>query len=128
MLKICASFFCAIFLTFNLLIGNAWATGGFSQTCENISVDGSNLTAICEEADGFTRSKTSIDLNQYIGNIDGTLEWGDERFSQTCEKIGLAGKNRLRAECEKADQRSSLGSYLNLDEHIANINGSLEFE
>ncbi len=128
MLKIFVTFFCAIFLTFNLLTGNAWATGGFSQTCRNISVNGSRLTATCEKADGYTPSQTSIDLNKYIGNIDGTLEWGDHLFSQTCNEVGLAGKNRLRAECEKADQQSSLGSYINLDEHIANIDGTLEFE
>ncbi|WP_017651877.1 CVNH domain-containing protein [Fortiea contorta] len=128
MLKVCATFFCAIFLTFNLLIGNAWAAGGFSQTCSNVSVNGSALSANCQRANGYTTSKTSIDLNRYVGNIDGTLKWGDSRFSLTCQQVGLAGKNRLRAECERSDQRSYLGSYINLDEHIANIDGSLKFE
>jgi hypothetical protein len=127
MLKICATFFCAIFLTFNLLIGNAWATGDFSQTCENINITGSTLTADCERANGGYQD-TSIDLDRYIGNIDGTLEWGDRRFSLTCNEVGLAGNNRLRAECERRDQRSYLGSYINLDDHIANIDGRLKFE
>ncbi|MEH2269627.1 MAG: CVNH domain-containing protein [Nostoc sp.] len=128
MLKICATFLCAIFLSFNLVTANAWATGQFSQTCKNISVDGSTLTATCEEADGYTLSTTSIDLNPYIGNIDGTLDWDGEKFALTCENIGLAGANRLRAECEKADRQSSLGTYIDLNEHITNIDGNLKFE
>ncbi|AFY32648.1 CVNH domain-containing protein [Calothrix sp. PCC 7507] len=126
MLRICATFFCTVFLTFNLLIGNAWATGDFSRTCQGIRIDGSTLTAACQRANGSTRF-TSMDLNQHIGNIDGTLEWGDSRFSLTCDEVGLAGRNRLRAECRRRDQ-SSLGSYINLDEHIANIDGTLKFE
>lgn len=126
MLKIFATFFCAIFLTFNLLTGNAWATGEFSRTCTNINVDGSTLTADCERING-SYNDTSINLDNFIGNIDGTLEWGYSEFSLTCNEVGLAGSNRLRAECRKRDQ-SPLGSYINLDEHIANIDGRLEFE
>ncbi|MBN3908178.1 MAG: cyanovirin [Nostoc sp. NMS1] len=128
MLKIFAAFFCAIFLSFNLVINNAWATGQFSQTCENISVNGSTLTATCEKADGYTPSTTSINLNPYIANLDGTLSWDGEQFAQTCENVGLAGASRLRAECERADGQTYLGTYIDLNEHITNIDGTLKFE
>ncbi|MBW4615361.1 MAG: CVNH domain-containing protein [Desmonostoc vinosum HA7617-LM4] len=128
MLKICIAFLCTIFLTFNLVIGNAWAVGQFSQTCENININGSILTADCEKANGRTYSATSIDLNPHIANIDGTLSWDGEQFALTCDNIGLAATNRLRAECEKADGQTYIGSYLNLDEHIANSNGTLKYE
>jgi hypothetical protein len=128
MLKICVTFLCALLLSFNMAIANAWATGEFSQTCNNISLEGSTLTASCEKADGYTLSATSIDLNPYIANLDGTLSWDGDKFALTCDNIGLAGKNRLRAECERADGETYLGSYINLDEHIANIDGQLKFE
>ncbi|MEH1802770.1 MAG: hypothetical protein V7L13_27135 [Nostoc sp.] len=41
--------------------------------------------------------------------------------------MGLAGANRLLAECEKADRQSSLGTYIDLNEHITNIDGNLKF-
>ncbi len=128
MLKICVTFLCAIFLSFSIAIANAWATGEFSQTCENISVEGSILTADCEKADGYTLSTTTIDLNPYIANLDGTLSWDGDKFALTCDNIGLAGRNRLRAECERADGVTYLGTYINLDEHVANIDGQLKFE
>ncbi|MDZ8235626.1 MAG: CVNH domain-containing protein [Nostoc sp. ChiQUE01a] len=127
MLKICVTFLCAIFLSFNMAIANAWATGQFSQTCQNISVEGSTLTADCQNADGYTVSTTTIDLNPYISNLDGTLSWDGDKFALTCDNIGLAGRNRLRAECERADGET-LGTYINLDEHLANIDGQLKFE
>ncbi|MDZ8187766.1 MAG: CVNH domain-containing protein [Nostoc sp. ChiSLP02] len=128
MLKICVAFLCAILMSFNIAIANAWATGEFSQTCNDISVEGSTLTASCEKADGYTISASSIDLNPYIANLDGTLSWDGNKFALTCDNIGLAGTNRLRAECERADQETYLGTYINLDEHIANIDGQLKFE
>ncbi|MCW5313693.1 cyanovirin [Nostoc sp. KVJ3] len=128
MLKICVTFLCGIFLSFNLVIGNAWATGQFSQTCKNISVDGSTLTATCEKADGYTLSPTSIDLNPHIANLDGSLSWDGEEFAQTCDNVGLAGPNRLRAECERADGQTYQGTYIDLNEHITNIDGTLKFE
>jgi CVNH domain len=128
MLKICITFLCAIFLSLNLVIGNAWATGQFSQTCKDISINGSTLTATCEQADGYTLSTTSIDLNSYIANLDGTLDWDGDKFALTCDNIGLAGASRLRAECERADRQSSLGTYIDLNDHIANIDGTLKFE
>ncbi|MFN6465675.1 MAG: CVNH domain-containing protein [Nostoc sp. DedVER02] len=127
MLKIFAAFLCAIFLSFNLVTGNAWATGQFSQTCKNISVNGSTLTATCEKADGRTPSTTSIDLNPHIANLDGTLDWDGDKFALTCDNIGLAGASRLRAECETADG-DTLGTYIDLNEHITNIDGTLKFE
>lgn len=128
MLKICVTFLCALFLSLNLAIGNAWATGEFSQTCVDINVDGSTLTATCEKADGYTLSTSSIDLNSYIANLDGTLSWDGDQFALTCDNTGLAGGSRLRAECEKADGVTHLGSYIDLDDHIANIDGQLQYE
>ncbi|MEC4887265.1 MAG: CVNH domain-containing protein [Scytonema sp. PMC 1070.18] len=128
MLRILTTFLISIFVTFTLLIGNALAVGEFSKTCYDVEISDSTLTAVCAKADGYTPSETSIDLDEYIGNVDGTLEWNDHKFSLTCGNIGLIGNNRLRAECERADQVNYLGTYINLDEHITNSDGRLEFE
>lgn len=126
MLRIATAFVCALFLAFNLLVGNAWATGDFSQTCRNINLEGSLLTAECEQVDGYTYVPTAIDLNDYIGNINGTLEWGDHLFSLTCYGTTVEG-NRLTGECEKRDRYTLDNTSINLDEHIANIDGELTF-
>jgi hypothetical protein len=128
MLRIFTAFLFSVFLAFNLLTGNAWASGQFSQTCGDINLNGSTLTATCKKADGYAPSTSSIDLNQYIENIDGTLEWNGAKFALTCNNLGLVRTSTLRAECERADQVNTLGTYINLDEHIANIDGTLRFE
>ena len=121
----------AIALSFGFLTSNAWATGQFSQTCENIELSGSTLSASCETMSG-SYTETEIDLDEYIGNIDGTLKWGDHLFSLTCNDLGLAQSLRggtyvLAGTCRTRDQRRS-ATEINLDEHIANIDGQLEFE
>lgn len=121
----------AIALSFGFMTSNAWATGQFSQTCEKIELSGSRLSASCETISG-RYTKTSIDLDRYIGNIDGTLEWGDALFSLTCHDLDLAQSLRggtyvLAGNCETRDQENS-ATEINLDEHIANIDGELEFE
>ncbi|MBD2411672.1 hypothetical protein H6H01_13140 [Nostoc calcicola FACHB-3891] len=56
------------------------------------------------------------------------LSWDGDKFALTCGNIGLAGTNKLPAECERADKETYLATYINLDEHIANIDGKLKFE
>lgn len=133
LLRIAFTFLFAVFLSFNLVVDQAKATGQFSQTCYDINISGSTLSATCEKADGYTPKDTSIDLDQYIGNLDGTLSWGDEKFSLTCENIGLAQllSSRqlvLSAKCEKRDGITYDQSDIELDDHIANIDGTLKYE
>lgn len=127
MLRIATAFVCALFLAFNLLVGNAWATGDFSQTCRNINLEGSLLTAECEQVDGYTYVPTAIDLNDYIGNINGTLEWGDHLFTLTCYDTKVNG-NLLTGKCKKRDGYRLDSTSINLDEYIANIDGELTFD
>lgn len=124
-------FLFAAFLVFNLGIGTAMATGNFSQSCDSINVDGSNLSAICKTRDQ-TPKQAELNLDSYIGNLDGQLSWGDHNFSQTCENIALGNDFRTRelllsAECKKRNGEE-IYSYIPLDEHIANIDGILEYE
>nr|5K79_A Chain A, Cyanovirin-N domain protein [Gloeothece citriformis PCC 7424]5K79_B Chain B, Cyanovirin-N domain protein [Gloeothece citriformis PCC 7424] len=108
-------------------------TGQFSKTCEDITLDGSTLSAFCQKADGYTLNETSINLDEEIGNLDGTLSWGDHNFSLTCDSIGLAQSLFTRtyvlaAECERRDGYTYIPTEIELDEHIANIDGTLTYE
>ncbi|MEQ9552093.1 mannose-binding lectin [Coleofasciculus sp. G2-EDA-02] len=132
LIKVALAFLCALVLTFNVVVNKALATGQFSQTCENITINGSTLSAECETRNGYYRT-TSIKLDDYIGNLDGVLSWGDSNFSQTCQDIGLAQllssrEFLLAAQCEKVDGITYSQSDISLDEHIANIDGTLEYE
>ncbi|KAL2151881.1 hypothetical protein VTH82DRAFT_5065 [Thermothelomyces myriococcoides] len=46
----------------------------FSQTAEDIALDGTVLTARLQRADGEWNDPVSIDLNDVLENIDGTLQ------------------------------------------------------
>ncbi|MBD2602942.1 cyanovirin [Scytonema hofmannii FACHB-248] len=116
----------AVVIAFDLFTSNAWALGDFSKTCRDASVSGSTLRASCEKANGgFT--PTSIDLNPYIGNIDGSLSWNDKNFIETCRGTALKSGSTLTAECKKRNQ-DFVGTSINLDDHIANIDGNLRYE
>ncbi|MEA5532744.1 CVNH domain-containing protein [Crocosphaera sp. XPORK-15E] len=130
--KVIFAFLFACVISFNLVVDQAMATGEFSQTCENIELDGSFLTADCKRIDGSLEA-TSINLDYFVGNLNGTLSWGDHNFSQTCKDIGLGQSLRTReyvlnAQCEKADGRTYVATEITLDEDIANIDGLLEYE
>ncbi|KAJ5809908.1 Cyanovirin-N [Penicillium pulvis] len=50
-----------------------WDGINFSQSAENIHLDGAYLTADLPKADGGYRERQGIDLNDRIGNEDGNL-------------------------------------------------------
>ncbi|MCP2729100.1 CVNH domain-containing protein [Limnofasciculus baicalensis] len=130
-IKIALAFLFAFVLSFNLVVERAMATGEFSQTCEDIYIDDPYLVATCEKADGVTKENSDINLNEYIGAKDGILSWGGKYFADTCDDIALAQSLAtkellLTAQCKKADGIEQ--SDIELDAHIANIDGSLTYE
>lgn len=132
-LKIAFTFLFAFMISFNILVDKAMATGDFSQSCENMQLDNSTLTADCRKINGSYQA-TSIYLDNGIGNLDGILSWGDRNFSQTCKDIGLSQslftkEFELAAKCQQAIGGDNYTqTYLSLDEHIANIDGTLTYE
>ncbi|WP_013321276.1 CVNH domain-containing protein [Gloeothece verrucosa] len=132
LLKVAVAFLFAFLLSFNLMVKGAMATGEFSRTCEDIELKGSTLIANCDTSYGDDVD-SSLNLDEFIGNLDGTLSWGDHNFSQTCRAVGLGQLLStkayiLSAECERADQQSYISTDIVLDEHIANIEGTLTYE
>lgn len=123
--KVVLTFLLACIVSFNLLVDKAMATGNFSQTCKDIEFNDSTLTANCRTING-TYEVSSIDLNPYIENVDGQLEWQPGNFIATCNTSMIYGPI-LEAECKTRDQRF-VSTEIDLDEHIANIDGTLKFE
>jgi len=137
--------------TLAMPIGKAQASGDFILSCNNTrlnAVDFSEtamLMAECTRKNGSTNKKASINLNDLIANIQGTLKWathGD--FQETCyqsslmslyhsaisqslaEGSPLASKPRLLdANC---DQFFPNASKIELNDHITNDNGNLKYD
>jgi len=106
--------------------GTSSVTGDFSKSCENSIISDSTLTSSCRKVDG-TSVDTTINLNNHIGNTDGVLSWIENgNFTLSCKSISLNNGNTLGSSCRKVDQ-SSNDTSINLDEHIANIDGVLTF-
>jgi hypothetical protein len=130
LLKVAFTFLFACLISFNLIVDNASATGQFSKTCDDINIEGSTLSATCQTIDGDYQ-ETSINLDKYVGNLDGKLSWGDHDFSQTCENVAVA--QSLKGEYQVAGKcKTKAGAYtqteLGLDARIANIDGNLQYE
>lgn len=125
LLKATVAFLFALVVSFNLVVNGALALGQFSQTCRNIDVSGSELSASCEKANGGF-DNTSINLNPVIENVDGKLEWQPKNFIETCRDTSVSG-SLLKAECKTRNQ-NFVFTTINLDDHIANIDGNLRYE
>lgn len=131
LIKVVFAFLFACVVSFNFVVDQAMATGQFSRTCDQIEVNNGELSAVCKTRNG-NLNKTSINLDEYIGNLDGVLSWGDHNFSQTCDNIALASSFATRqlvvaAECRERDQDINYTD-IALDDHIANIDGKLQYE
>jgi len=132
LLKVALTFLFAGIISFNLIVDRAMAKGNFSQTCFDVTINGSVLSAQCEKING-SYQPTSINLDAYIGNLNGVLSWGDRNFSLTCADAAVAQslstrQLELAAKCEKADGYTLNQSDISLDTHIANIDGTLKYE
>ncbi|ROV94818.1 hypothetical protein VPNG_09305 [Cytospora leucostoma] len=72
-----------------------------------------------------------IDLNRYIGNIDGHFQWGGQNYSETAQNVRfhIEGENQpiLRASLRQINGEWA-DRDINLTERILNHDGRLEFE
>lgn len=116
----------AIAISFSAVVGQALA-GNFSLTCYDTNLSGSVLTSTCEEADGYTLNSSSIDLNPYIENIDGNLQWQPGNYWETCDSMEVIDSSIMSGYCKtRAQYWNQTG--IDLDDHISNINGVLMYE
>ena len=101
----------------------AQSASTFQQSCNNIQVSGSTLSASCRSVDG-SFNNTSI-LLRGIANNDGRLQLtgtGQSSFQDSCSDISVAGST-LSANCRKVDGSFNRTSIL--IPGIANNNGVL---
>ncbi len=126
-LKTAVAFIFTVSMSCGIFANQAWALGDFSRSCYNSEISGSILSSTCKKADGYTRNQTQINLNEYIENVDGSLVWQPANFIETCRYTELSGPSVLVGECKTRAQRW-VPVKINLDDHIANINGTLKYE
>lgn len=97
----------------------------FGDTCSNVFVDSQGiLHATCARRDGSPNT-TSLALDQYVGNNDGTLDPHGIHFTQTCTDIH--GGITLQARCY-ARNGAPDNTTLNLNNWVDNTNGFLVWQ
>ena len=97
----------------------------FSQTCSNIKLEGSKLSASCRTSSGGTKS-SSIDLDDYIGNTDGFFDIANTKYSTSgASNVSLVSRVVLTGELTMSDGESTRRSRLNLDNYVGNNSGTL---
>ncbi|MBD2299226.1 cyanovirin [Nostoc sp. FACHB-87] len=124
-LKLCIAVLFTFVVSF-MTTNSALALGQFSLTCRNTSIQGSVLTSTCERASGGVYKTSSINLNPEVENVNGSLKWQPGNFIETCRGTQLVG-SRLSAQCKTRAQQW-VSTTINLDDHIANIDGTLKYE
>ena len=98
--------------------------GNFSQTCSNLTLNGSTLYANCK--DGYGNSTTSsLDLNRSITNQFGNFQWQQNGgFAQTARDCSMNSVGILR--CAIADAQGGWPTRsIDLNAHIDNNHGTL---
>ena len=99
-------------------------TMAFSQTSTKIAINGSVLSADCRTIEGSYRSST-LDLSTCLSNNDGTLVWAQNgNFWKTADSSILIEPATFQCKCIRINGFYETSS-INLDEKIANIDGTL---
>ncbi|KAK4234513.1 Cyanovirin-N [Achaetomium macrosporum] len=103
----------------------------FHASAENIRVDdGHMLRARLRTASGELVD-AEIDLNQFIGNDNGSFQWGGVNFSESAEGISFSVEGGDSVPVLRAGLRDVEGNVqwrdINLAERIGNADGNFEF-
>ncbi|CAE6514406.1 unnamed protein product [Rhizoctonia solani] len=94
--------------------------------------DGHYLVAELQDSEGNWH-QSSIDLNDFIGNIDGKLTWGEKNFSESTKNIWLDTNYApslvlLKGEgMKEGDEEYAEEDSINLNDFISNIEGKFEY-
>lgn len=95
----------------------------FGNSSSNIYLSGTTLYATCKDSQGNDH-QSSMNLNNYIGNIEGALTWGQSNFAASSSNISLSG-TVLSATCQDSNGGSHHSS-INLNQYIMNNEGQLQ--
>ncbi|KAI9925520.1 hypothetical protein ASPWEDRAFT_173194 [Aspergillus wentii DTO 134E9] len=103
----------------------------FHKSSQNITLkDNHILTGNCR-----TRKNawlySEIDLNKYLGNVNGKFHWGDNSFTKSASQVHLAlegGEGRPMLHAQLNDRHGGVQSAsVDLGESIRNEGGELVF-
>ncbi|KAI1496536.1 hypothetical protein F5X99DRAFT_400150 [Biscogniauxia marginata] len=97
----------------------------FEFTSRNISIKHNILKAECRDINQNWKT-SSLDLDQYIGNLDGTFALSEKAFSRSASNIQLDGAILYATLLRRDQQPVPVNVDLNIC--VANINGNLEFQ
>ncbi|KAK1143416.1 hypothetical protein N8T08_006744 [Aspergillus melleus] len=104
----------------------------FHHSAEDIEIE-DNHVLVAKLADGEGELQdASIDLNNYIGNNNGSFEWEGQNFSETAEDVefhieGDGDVPVLRAKLNN-EEGEQVDADINLGERIVNDNGAFVFQ
>ncbi|KAL5362221.1 Cyanovirin-N [Aspergillus floccosus] len=103
----------------------------FHERAEDIRLDDGHIL-VARLADGEGEfHEVSIDLNEFLGNSEGSFEWGGENFSLSAEDISFELEGDDNVPILRAKLANSEGEHhdadVNLAERIGNENGSFAF-
>lgn len=96
----------------------------FSLTSSAISLSGGILEASCLAMDGSTQS-SSLDLDQYIGNNNGSFDLTSKNFSRSVHDC-VYDKGTIKGSLRSFDGTLTTAS-LCLDMYVTNVDGRLVF-
>ena len=113
--------------------------GNFTLTCKNLRINATDfsktamLTADCKRNDQSTHFMASMNLNDFITNNHGRLQWrrrpGGGDFQESCVSDYLLLRGTFLDTClvGSLPPRFALPSDLDLNENIINDNGDLKY-
>jgi hypothetical protein len=117
-------------------MSKAQARGDFSLSCTNLHVNSADFSNTANCTNQYGRSVPAfINLNDLIADgPDGNMQWASHgHFQRSCLHSGIESipfneprPHRLGAFCHRAD-KSEVETDIDLNDHIANIKGSLKF-
>lgn len=125
----------------DLVLGNndgnfAWGLTNFSETADDIRLEGTLLRATLETANGDSLDASfdlvdyldsvgsAMDLDLVLGNVDGKFVWGSKGFSKTAKHVRLEG-TKIRALLETVNEQWKDATF-DLDEMLYNNRGKLQ--
>ena len=101
------------------------ATSWPINTCANCTLNDSNLSCQCIY-DNVLASKSSLYLNETIGNKNGELTYGSSNFNKSCLSC-MYSNNNMTCSCLNKQNLYS-DTIIDLNKYIYNSNGVLQYK
>lgn len=99
-----------------------------SDSIRNGKVDSDGVfSAECAKRDRTTWVQSSIDLNPYLRNTDGEVDWDGKRYVDSAKNLGVEDNTTLFGEF-KDENGKWVGGSIRLGTRIQNDDGVLKYK